>query len=144
MDIMPDLLMNELKKILFVEDEEDIRTIASMVLEASGLEIRCAENGKQALAELANFAPDLILLDVMMPVMDGTTMFQSLKADPKLGKIPVIFMTARVQQKEIQEYLDLGAKDVIKKPFDPMLLYQDVSSIWQKVQRQKDSRELTS
>lgn len=123
----PDLL----KKILYVEDEPDIRTIAAMALESlGGFELACCSSGQEALDKAPEFEPDLILLDVMMPGMNGPSTLQALRALPGLASTPVIFMTAKVQPQELAEYRALGALDVIHKPFDPMLLAEHVREIW--------------
>jgi CheY-like chemotaxis protein len=122
-----------LKKILYVEDEPDIRLIAELALESiGGFTLEVCESGADALAKGQHFAPDLLLLDVMMPEMDGPTTLQALRRLPGLEATPVIFMTAKVQAQEIAEYRDLGALDVIAKPFDPMTLAAQVEAIWQR------------
>ena len=126
-------MAKELKRILYVEDEDSIRTIAVTVLEAVGgfTVIACA-SGTQALEEAPGAAADLILLDVMMPGMDGPATLQALRALPQTAQTPAIFMTAKVQASEIQQYKSLGAIDVIAKPFDPMTLSAQIGEIWQK------------
>ncbi len=126
-------MSKELKRILYVEDEPNIRTIAVTVLEAVGgfTVIACA-SGKQALAAAPSADADLILLDVMMPEMDGPATLQALRQIPQAAQTPVIFMTAKVQTSEIQHFKSLGAIDVIGKPFDPMTLSAQIGEIWQK------------
>ena len=120
-----------LSKILYVEDEDDIRTIALLALEiVGGLTLKPCSSGEQAIKEGASFAPDLILLDVMMPGMDGPATLAALREQATLKNVPVIFMTAKVQPSEVQRYRDLGALDVIAKPFDPMTLADQVRAIW--------------
>jgi len=121
----------ELKRILYVEDEASIRTIAITVLEAvGGFAVIACSSGKQALeaAPLAN--ADLILLDVMMPEMDGPGTLKALREIPQTAQTPAIFMTAKIQTSEILQYKSLGAIDVIRKPFDPMTLSAQISEIW--------------
>lgn len=114
-------------KILYVEDEPDIRTIARISLETfGGLHVRMCSSGKEALAVVGEFAPDCILLDVMMPDMDGPTVLKTLRQMPACAHIPVIFMTAKVQPSEVAQYKEIGALGVIPKPFDPMKLAQTV------------------
>lgn len=121
-----------LNRILCVEDEPDIRTIVHLTLETmGGFTVALAENGPAALARAPEFAPDLILLDVMMPGMDGPTTLGELRKLPALAGTPVVFMTAKVQPDEVARYLALGAVDVIVKPFDPMALPDRVKAIWQ-------------
>lgn len=125
--------MASLQKILFVEDDPDIQMVAQLALEAvGGYTVHMCSSGAEALAVAEQFAPDLILLDVMMPGMDGPTTLAELRKKPALAHIPVIFMTARVQRHEVEQYLALGAADVISKPFDPMTLSAQVAAIWTK------------
>ncbi len=125
---MPD---RELKKILYVEDEPDIAQIAQLALEnIGGFELENCENGQVALEKGKVYQPDLILMDVMMPVMDGPTAFKEMQNIPEFANIPVVFMTAKVQPSEIEEYKLLGAAEVIPKPFDPMTLAEQVRQIW--------------
>ncbi len=120
-----------LRKILYVEDEPDIQEITRLALElAGGFEVEVCGSGEEALRVAPVFEPDLVLLDVMMPHMDGPTTFQALRKDPRLARTPIIFMTAKVQAHEIAQYLELGALDVISKPIDPMALPDTVRSIW--------------
>lgn len=124
--------MPELKRILYVEDEPDIQAVAKIALETlGGFELQIHSLGKDAVANAVSFAPDLILLDVMMPDMDGPATLKALKEIPELANTPVIFMTAKVQPTELAEYKALGALDVISKPFDPMTLADQIKSIWQ-------------
>ena len=123
----------ELKRILYVEDEPSIRTIAVTVLEAvGGFTVIACSSGKEALEQAATANADLILLDVMMPEMDGPATLEALRRIPQTARTPVIFMTAKVQASEIAHYKSLGAVDVIAKPFDPMTLSAQISEIWQK------------
>jgi len=121
----------ELSKILYVEDEPDIAQVARLALETiGGFSIEMCENGQIALDKGPGFEPDLILMDVMMPEMDGPSALQAMKNMPELKDVPVIFMTAKVQPVEIEEYKALGAVDVIPKPFDPMTLAEQVKQVW--------------
>ena len=123
--------MAELKRILYVEDEPDIQAVAKLALEAlGGFEVKVCSSGKEALESVVAFSPDLILLDVMMPGMDGPTTLKAMRGLPELTQTPVVFMTAKVQPQEILEYKNLGAVDVIPKPFDPMTLADNVKQIW--------------
>ena len=128
-------MSNSLNSILMVEDEPDIQTVAKLALEAvGGFNVEICSCGQEALDKAVGVNPDLILLDVMMPGMDGPTTLQELKKIPELSDTPVIFMTAKVQPQEVQQYKDLGALDVIAKPFDPMSLADNVRSIWEQSQ----------
>ena len=113
-------------KLLYVEDEADIREIAEFALEDEGFDIIFCESGEQALEKAGTFQPDVILLDVMMPGMDGPTTLKNLRELPGLETTPVIFLTAKVQPNEIQSFIKLGAIDVIPKPFDPMTLASQI------------------
>jgi two-component system, OmpR family, response regulator len=120
-----------LRRILFVEDDLDIQVVAKLALEAvGGLSVLVCGSGAEALSRFSEISPDLVLLDVMMPGMDGPTMLKTLRRLPEATAIPVVFMTARVQSHEIARYRELGAADVIAKPFDPMTLAETVQSIW--------------
>jgi len=124
-----------LRRILFVEDDPDIQTVAKMALEAlGGFTVLACSSGAEALAEVGSFAPDLVLLDVMMPGMDGPTMLVALRQMPIGQAIPVVFMTAKVQTQEVSRYRALGAEEVIAKPFDPMSLSDRVRAIWSGLQ----------
>ena len=123
--------MPTLKRILMVEDDLDIQAVARMALEMlGGFTVEVCSRGRDALDAAPRFVPDLILLDVMMPGMDGPTTLQALRGLPGVGGVPVVFMTARVQQHEVDEYKQLGAVDVIRKPFDPMTLAATLNTIW--------------
>ncbi len=123
--------MSQLQRILYVEDEPDIQAIATMALEmVGGFSVKVCSSGEEALAEAEAYAPDMILLDVMMPGMDGPTTLQALREKPALSQLPVAFMTAKVQPQEIEYYKSLGALDAIAKPFDPMTLADQVRAIW--------------
>lgn len=122
-----------LERILYVEDDPDIQAIALMVLDSiSGFAVEPCSSGKEAVNKGVGFAPDLILLDVMMPGMDGPETLKALRQFPELQKTPVVFMTAKVQPQEVQEYMALGAVGVIAKPFDPMTLTQQLQDVWAK------------
>ena len=122
--------MPEIHKILLVDDEPDIRTIAEMSLsQVGGWQTVLASSGSQALALAASHKPDLILLDVMMPEMDGFATFNALADRAETRDIPVIFMTAKVQSHERERYVGHGAAGVIAKPFDPMRLPEEIKEI---------------
>lgn len=121
----------QLQKILLVEDDTDIQSVGQLALEVvGGFTVHVCGSGQEALESVDSFAPDLILLDVMMPGMDGSTTFGELRAKPSSAHTPVVFMTAKVQAHEISHYKHLGALDVISKPFDPMTLSETILGIW--------------
>ena len=116
-------------KLLYVEDEADIREIAEYALEDEGFDIVFCASGEQAMEQAGDFQPEVILLDVMMPGMDGPTTLKNLRDVPGLQNTPVIFLTAKVQPNEIQDFIALGAIDVIPKPFDPMTLAEQIREV---------------
>jgi CheY-like chemotaxis protein len=117
-------------RILHVEDDLDIQEIAKLSLETiGGFEILQCSSGEQALAKVEAFNPDLFLFDVQMPEMSGDTLYQKVKLLPGLENIPVIFMTARAQEKDVTALKKLGALDVVTKPFDPMELPEQINKI---------------
>ena len=121
-----------LQRVLLVEDDADIRTIATLALETvGGLVLQACASGPEALERAPQFAPQLLLLDVMMPGMDGPTTLARLRELPAARDVPVIFMTAKVQASEVEQYKALGALGVISKPFDPMALAGQVQALWQ-------------
>ena len=118
-------------KILCIEDDPDIQNVAKLALElVGGFTVKICSSGAEALREAVAFAPDFILLDVMMAGMDGPATLKALREIPALFKIPVAFMTAKVQPAEQTQLKSLGALDVIAKPFDPVTLADQVRSIW--------------
>jgi len=121
-----------LNTILMIEDEPDIQTVAKLSLESvGGFNVEVCSSGQEAIDKAPGVNPDLILLDVMMPGMDGPTTLLKLKKIPELSNTPIIFMTAKVQPQEVRQYKELGAIDVIAKPFDPMALSDNVRAIWE-------------
>lgn len=117
-------------RILYVDDEADIREVAHMSLELDPeLEVRTCACGADAIEEAAAWQPDLILLDVMMPGMDGPTVFAHLREQPQTATIPVVFITARTQASEVRGFEALGALGVLAKPFDPMSLASRVREL---------------
>ncbi|MFZ9968046.1 MAG: response regulator [Steroidobacteraceae bacterium] len=124
---------NALKRILYVEDDDDIRAVARLALESiAGFELEVCENGLRALERAEAFAPQLILLDVMMPGLDGPATLDRLRQIPALQGTPAVFMTAKVQPSEVAALRAAGAADVIPKPFDPMTLGDNLRAIWER------------
>ena len=110
---------------------KDIQTVTRFALESvGGFEVSVCSSGFEALEIAPTLKPDLILLDVMMPDMDGPTTLDRLRNLPATATVPVVFMTAKVQPHEVAAYRELGAKDVIAKPFDPATLADTVRQIW--------------
>ncbi|MBI5348456.1 MAG: response regulator [Chloroflexi bacterium] len=116
-------------KILIAEDERDIRELITFTLRYAGHEVTQAANGEEALALAKQAIPELILMDVRMPKMTGYEACRHIKADDTLKNIPVIFLSAKGQETEIQTGLEVGASDYILKPFAPDQLIQRVSEI---------------
>jgi len=123
--------MPELQRVLHVEDDPSIQAVARLALETvGGFQVLSCSSGQDALDQLQGFAPDFILLDVMMPDMDGPQTLARIARLIDINQVPVAFMTAKVQPEEIAHYRSLGAQDVIIKPFDPMQLAAQVRKIW--------------
>jgi two-component system OmpR family response regulator len=123
--------MPDLQRILHVEDDPSIQAVAKLALEAvGGFQVLSCTSGQEALEHVQGFAPDFILLDVMMPGMDGPQTLAQIAQLIDITQVPVAFMTAKVQPAEIAYYRSLGACDVIIKPFDPMQLAAQVRKIW--------------
>src|SRR5438876_5376983 len=109
------------KRILIIDDENDIREVAALALETAGdFDVITANGGRAGLIAASERRPDLILLDVMMPELDGPSTFQELRLSEATRSIPVIFLTAKVQPAERRKLSDLGALGIIAKPFDPL------------------------
>ena len=123
--------MRKLNKILYAEDQRDIQIIAQLALTSiSHYQLHMCNDGEQALEAISDFQPDLVMLDVMMPNMDGPTTFSEMKKRDEMKDIPVLFITAGVQPKEIEQLKAMGALDIISKPFDPVTLGQNIENIW--------------
>jgi len=123
--------MAELDRILFVDDEPDIRTVASLALdEVGGLTVKACAGGAEAIEEVVAFRPDLILLDVMMPGMDGPATLKKFREMPDVCDTPAIFFTAKTQKSDIDKLQQLGAVSVLRKPFDPMTLADEIREVW--------------
>lgn len=124
--------MTDLIRLMYVEDDPDIRMVAKLALEAvGGLVVELCERGDRAVAQAEAFGPQMILLDVMMPGMDGPATLRAIRERPGLRDIPVAFLTAKAQAHEIEHFKSLGAVGVLAKPFDPMTLAQQVRTLWQ-------------
>ena len=119
-------------KILVVDDDAVIQQLIEVNLELEGYEVDKASNGQEALDKVAQDAPDLILLDVMMPRMNGRDVCRLLKSDPKTASIPIIFLSARAQDMDVEAGLELGADAYVTKPFDPGQLLDTISELLNK------------
>lgn len=119
-----------LKKVLLAEDDPDIQKVAKMSLKFAGVaEVVVVDNGEECLAAVGRDRPDVILLDVMMPKLDGYETCRRLKSNPETQAIPVIFLTAKAQQFEVKKGLDLGACGYLTKPFNPMTLHTEIAAL---------------
>ena len=124
--------MKSPKRILYVEDDQDIQTIVKLAIEAgSGSTVAICSSGAKALELVPAFQPDLILLDAMLPGMDGITILQQLRELPATKDVAVIFLTAKAQPSEIARFKDAGALGVITKPFDPLTLPHEIERLWE-------------
>ncbi len=110
------------KKVLVVDDEEDYRLIVRDILGSAGMEVRSARDGQEGLSALREFEPDLVLVDWMMPGLDGEGFCQALRAEEKLRRIPVLMLTVKQAADEELEALHFGVDDFIVKPFSPEVL----------------------
>ena len=118
------------RKILIIDDEDDIREVAALSLESiAGWEVIVASSGAQGLIRAAESKPDAILLDVMMPGMDGPTTFRELRKNPVTSAIPVLLLTAKVQATDQRRFADLGVNAVLFKPFDPLTLSTQIAEV---------------
>jgi CheY-like chemotaxis protein len=117
-------------RILIIDDEEDIRDVAALSLETvASWEVVTASSGAQGLARAIEHQPDAILLDVMMPGMDGPTTFRELRKNPATAHIPVLLLTAKVQSSDQRRFADLGVEAILFKPFDPMTLSTQIAGV---------------
>jgi len=115
--------------VILAEDDPDIQLVARLSLKRAGFTVRVVGNGKEALEAIREEKPDVVLLDWMMPELDGPETCRQLKSDPATTAIPVIFLTAKSQESEIQRGLSLGAAGYVTKPFDALTLGQQVKNI---------------
>lgn len=128
-----------LKRVLHVDDDDDIRAVAKVALEVVGgfTVLQCA-SGADALKRAETFAPDLVLLDVMMPGLDGEQTFHLLRKVSGLATSPIIFATAKVHQQSVDRLLAVGAAGVVAKPFDPMELPSLLRKFWDQSRSESD------
>src|SRR5271165_4796223 len=128
------MTMRKCQSVLYVDDDPDIcEVVHSSLRLLSGFEVRTAESGERAIKLAAELQPDLILMDVMMPGLDGPSTLKRMRASAALAEIPVIFLTAKVLPAEVAHFLNLGAIGVIRKPFDPLRLGSELFTLWKKV-----------
>ena len=128
---MPD---RPLDRICYVEDDEDIQRIVRMSLERVGkMTVEVVTDPLKAIGVMTAFKPDLVMLDWMMPGMDGPTLFKKMKEDPQMSALPVVFITAKAQSRDMAELMALGAAGTISKPFSPKDLPEQLRAIWKKL-----------
>lgn len=119
-----------IRRILVVDDDEDVREVCAIAgRRLGGWEVLLAAGGEEAVELARSEQPDVILLDVMMPRIDGPTTLRMLREDPRTAEIPVVFLTAKALKQEVESYLALGATGVILKPFDVMTLAEDIRAL---------------
>jgi CheY-like chemotaxis protein len=117
------------RRVLIIDDEDDIREVAALSLESvAGWEVIRASSGIEGLTRAAEYQPDAILLDVMMPGMDGPTTFRELRKNAETCRIPVLLLTAKVQSTDQRRFADLGVNAVLFKPFDPLTLSSQIAA----------------
>jgi CheY-like chemotaxis protein len=116
--------------ILIIDDEEDVRAVAALSLETvAGWEVAMASSGAQGLERAESLQPEAILLDVMMPGMDGRATFAALQENPRTAAIPVVLLTAKTERNEREQLAAMGVAGVLMKPFDPMKLSDEIAAI---------------
>jgi two-component system, OmpR family, response regulator len=123
-----------LVRIVYVEDDEDIQRIVRMSLERVGkMTVEVVSDPTLAIQTITEFRPDLVMLDWMMPVMDGPTIYRQMKMRPELNALPVVFITAKAGQRDLEELRALGCAGTISKPFSPKDLPDQLRAIWSKL-----------
>ena len=125
---MPDRPLN---RICYVEDDEDIQRIVRVSLERVGkMTVEVVGDPTKAIEAMSAFRPDLVMLDWMMPAIDGPTLFRQMKLRPETSALPVVFITAKAAQRDLDELLKMGAAGTISKPFSPKDLPDQLRAIW--------------
>jgi CheY-like chemotaxis protein len=128
---MPDRPLN---RICYVEDDEDIQRIVRMSLERVGkMTVEVVGDPTRAIEAMTEFRPDLVMLDWMMPAMDGPALFRQMKLRPETNALPVVFITAKAAQRDLDELMKMGAAGTISKPFNPKDLPDQLRAIWAKL-----------
>ena len=124
------------EKIMVVDDEEDIQELVRYNLERNGYEVSCVSSGEEAIDEIRSFRPDLLILDLMLPGIDGFEVCRTLKNDPKAEHIPIVMLTAKGEESDVVTGLELGAEDYIVKPFSPQVLLARARAVLRRVARE--------
>lgn len=123
-----------LERVFCVEDDDDIRRILSLALERiGGMTVELVADPADAIARMVEFAPDLVMLDWMLPGIDGPTLLKEMRQTPALASVPVVFATAKASPRELAELSALGAAGVISKPFAPKELPAKLRAIWERL-----------
>ncbi len=135
-------MKNKHIKILLVDDDADILEIVGFNLENEGFQVRTASNGKEAIKEAKQFRPHLIILDVMMPEMDGVETCENLRKIPELESVLITFLTARSEDYSQMAGFEVGADDYITKPIKPKLLLSKVKALLRRIKNQEDDTEI--
>lgn len=117
------------KRILIVEDEQNLVELLKFRLEVNGYSIETAFDGEEGLSKISTVKPDLVILDLMIPKIDGYKVLERAKADPKTKDIPVIVLTARTQNKDMEQARALGADSFMTKPFEPNQLLSEIKKL---------------
>lgn len=121
-----------LRRIMYVDDDPDLRIIARISLEKKGgFTVLTVDSGRKAIQFIPGFRPDLVIMDVIMPEMDGRAVLQEIKSQPETQHIPVVFLTSKLEPEDLSEYNRIGASGVLHKPFHPSTLAEQVRTIWQ-------------
>jgi DNA-binding response OmpR family regulator len=130
-----------LSRVLLVEDDPDIQALACFALaEVGGFDVELCASGPEAVEKAPRFRPEIVLLDVMMPGMDGWATLRALRRLPQTAVTPVVIMTARAQPQEVDAYRRAGACDVVVKPFEPAELPELLRGIWRRIHGEADRR----
>lgn len=130
------MTMKPLRKILYVEDDTDIQQIVNMSLEdIGGYKLKICSSGSEALQDAENFEPDLFLLDVMLPEMDGPTILEEMRKNPKFKNIPAIFISAVADGRDLIKYRKMGVLGIIRKPFDPISISQTINVLYENIEK---------
>jgi CheY-like chemotaxis protein len=137
-------LSGKLERVLCVEDDEDIQRLIKIALErVSGIQVHACANPELAKGRAREVAPNLILLDYLMPALNGPAVFKLLQAEPDLARIPIVFLTGMVAGREAQELAALGPAGVISKPFNVLELPRKLARIWDGLKTAEFSRRLS-
>jgi two-component system phosphate regulon response regulator PhoB len=128
----------EKKKILVVDDEPDVTDLVAYHLKAKGFHVETLNDATASISKARSYQPELIILDIMMPHLSGIQVCRILRADPKLAKVPIIFLTAKAEAHDRIEGLESGADDYLSKPFSPKELVLRVESILRRVSAPKE------